>query len=61
MKKIVIAILIAFSFSGCAITWSGVALAIGTGAVVAEDIGGILKTYKDTKDYIAGEDNNSSE
>ena len=51
--------ILAIGLTGCAITWTGVALAIGSSAAILEDVGGIVKTYKDTKDYIL--DTNTTE
>jgi len=49
----------ALSFSGCAISGATIVSSIAVGAAVAEDVGGILKTYKDTKEYLLN-DNNST-
>ena len=45
-------LVLAIMLSGCAITWSGVALAVASAVSVAEDVGGIVKQYKDAKKYL---------
>ena len=50
--KYILGFILAISISGCAITWTGVALAVGAGVSVAEDVAGVAKLYKDAKDYV---------
>ncbi|DAB27343.1 MAG: hypothetical protein A2513_04425 [Sulfurimonas sp. RIFOXYD12_FULL_33_39] len=59
MYKTIIPLAMALSFSGCAISGATIVSSIAVGAAVAEDVGGILKTYKDTKEYLLN-DNNST-
>jgi len=51
MFKVIISILIAFTFSGCAL--SSTLIAVGSftsgAAIFAEDVGGIVKVYRDFK------------
>ena len=58
MMKYLIVTMMIIAFSGCAITWSSVAVALATTVTVAEDVGGVLKAYKEAKEYLS--DNNIS-
>ena len=58
--KYIFGFILAISITGCAVTWTGIA-AFAAGAVtVAEDVGGIVKVFKKTKEYLS-QDNNVSE
>ena len=60
MKKIILGLVMILGLSGCAIS-GGTILAFAAGAVtVAENVADVAKVYKETKDYIAGNDNNST-
>ena len=56
--KYIFSIIIAISFTGCAVTWTTVG-AFAVGAVtVAENVAEVATIYKDTKEYLS--DSNST-
>ena len=57
--RYIFAIIIALSLAGCAVTWTTIGVAAATMVTVAEDVGGVVKMYKDAKDYLL--DNNTTE
>ena len=59
--RYIFAFIIAISMTGCAITWTTIGASLAAGIAVAEDVGGIVKTYKDTKESFMSDSNTTKD